>query len=748
MTNILNYEERADVEKCKYILTLSDDILISEMYNPTEINQDGFIQKKETYIRQLKKWCILMVKNKGKLSQKYKYSNRLKTQGRKYVRGFGVQSLQCKLRGFLIGDFYKDIDMKNMHPTILKYICKKYLDYDNKYLNSYITFRNELLKKHKITKKEVLVAMNSDKTINSNNPFLLRIDKEFKIIQKKLWEKEGLYEAFKDPNKKNRKGSFLNTLCCIYEDKILTEVKEELKVDYSVPMFDGFLIDNDLCGDDLIFKLNNYTKKYGISWVEKDHNKDIVISPELIDSDLISSSCPGYEQTKILFEEQHFLIEEPLIFIKENESNYYLYNKTDFITLVADFQYWDYCEKKREMIEKPFFDKWIKDNTRRKYSKIDFLPKIDNNENIYNSFKGFENIPGKEFEPINIDLFLDHVNLLSNSDLNVNNFLLDYLAHLIQKPYEIPETAILMKSRQGAGKDTLIDFIEKIIGVKYTKRTEKLDELFGQFNDSLKNKLIVQIDEITGKDGFVNKESIKRLITTKRLNINEKGVKIYENNNYARVFIFTNNINPIAIPSDDRRFVVLKCGNVQTRDYYDKIYSNECMFNNDYIKSIHHYLLNRDISGFNPRNERPITDAYIDMQSMQQPPIYSFLSKIVNNTESLKDYFDNYLVHKKTSSIYIKPSEFKLGFTSYLNKENKLYCNHDYKTIKALLLDIGILCKDKKVKKISNQYYVINIEKVIDTLNNMGIKAEEIEELDMDEFEEFNNDNAEIDFLE
>ena len=147
-------------------------------------------------------------------------------------------------------------------------------------------------------------------------------------------------------------------------------------------------------------------------------------------------------------------------------------------------------------------------------------------------------------------LFLNHVNILSNEDPKVNKFLLDYLAHLIQKPYEIPETAILMKSRQGAGKDTLIDFIEKIIGVKYTKRTEKLDELFGQFNDSLKNKLIVQIDEIGGKDGFVNKESIKRLITTKRLNINEKGVKIYENNNYARVFIFTNNINPIALPSD------------------------------------------------------------------------------------------------------------------------------------------------------------------------------------------------------
>jgi len=744
MTNILKYEERADVEKCKYILSLSDDILISEMYDPVEINQDGFIQKKETYIKQLRKWCRSMIKNKGKLTQKYKYSNRLKTIGRKYVRGFGVQSLQGKLRGFLIGDYYKDIDMKNMHPTILKFICKKYLDYENECLDNYIKCREVLLKKHNITKKQVLVVMNSDKSVNSSNPYLLMIDKQFKIIQKKLWEKEGLYEPFKDPNKKNKKGSFLNTLCCIYEDKILTEVKQKLKVDYSVPMFDGFLIDNDLWEDSLIFKLNKYTKNYGIQWTEKEHNKDIVICPELIDSDLNESSCPGYEQTKILFEEQHFLVEQPLIFVKEDKSNYCLYNKHDFITLVADFKYWEYCEKKGEMLEKPFYDKWIKDTTRRKYSKIDFLPKIDNNENIYNSFKGFENIPGNEFEPINIDLFLDHVNLLSNNESNVNNFLLDYLAHLIQKPYEIPETAILMKSRQGAGKDTLIDFIEKIIGVKYTKRTEKLDELFGQFNDSLKNKLIVQIDEIGGKDGFVNKESIKRLITTKRLNINEKGVKMYENNNYARVFIFTNNINPIAIPSDDRRFVVLKCGNVQTRDYYDKIYSPECMFNDDYIKSIHHYLLNRDISGFNPRNKRPITDAYIDMQLMQQPPIYSFLSKILNNTDSLDEYFDNYLVHKKTSSIFIKPADFKVGFTSYLNTENKLYCSHDYKTIKALLLDIGILCKVKNVKKIPSQYYVINIEKITDTLKNMGIKAEEIEDLDLDEFEVFTNADTDI----
>ena len=122
MNNYLTFEEEANVERCKYILKLQDDILLSEIYDKDEINEDGVYWNSENYIKNIKKFCSKMIKNNGKLTQHYKYSNRLKTQGRKYVRGFGIQSLQHKVRGFLIGDIYNDFDIQNCAPTILKYI--------------------------------------------------------------------------------------------------------------------------------------------------------------------------------------------------------------------------------------------------------------------------------------------------------------------------------------------------------------------------------------------------------------------------------------------------------------------------------------------------------------------------------------------------------------------------------------------------------------------------------------------------
>jgi len=735
--NYLKYTEKVNLNKAKYLYKLDHDTLISEMYDPQEVNEDGHAWSVDTYIKQLKRFLKRIILKGGTLQQKYKYSSRLGNCGRIYVKGFGIQSLQAKIRGFLCDGIYKDYDMKNAHPTILKYVLKEHFNYESKLLNSYINKRQQYLDKYKCNKKQILICMNSDKIMKSSNILINDIDKEFKKIQKLLWEKEDFYPEYKDDKKRNKKGSFLNTICCIYENNILQKIAENEKL--AVPMFDGFFLDQfdegiEIDSDEIVKTLNKYTEEYGIIWDKKEHNKDINIDEDLL---LTDDNPSDYFGMKLQFEDQFFMIEEPLMFGKESEKDHYFYNKADFNTLTTDWSY-SVMDEEGGFQDKPFFIEWLKDKNKRKYKRVDFLPNFnieDIPENIYNTFKGFEVEADSDEIEADIQYFLDHLLLLSNSNIEVQQYLIKYLAHMIQKPQELPEVAILLRSQQGVGKDALIDFMEKIIGQDYVYRTENCEDLFGSFNPCLKNKLIIQLNELQGKDGFHNKEKIKNLITTKRVNINEKGIKQYSLTNYSRLFIFSNNLTPIEIPADDRRWMVIKCGNPKNREYYNKLYK---LYNDEaFIQSLYSYFKNYELKKFDPKTERVITDVYQSMQEQQTHPLYKYLLENFNSQNEYKNTFSKYIIHKKTNNILITSSVFYESFNSYLHYKKQLYFKHDFKTIKLLLSDIDVIHKSIKVKGEVRPYYIINQNKLIEVLKNKGIQEEEIEEIFSDEFDEF-----------
>ena len=123
MINIMEFTEYLDVENCKYLINLGNDRIMAEMYDPIEVNEMGFkIKDIDGYINRIKTFCKRAIFNKGEVIQKYYYSKKLQNKGRLFVRGFGLQSCQTSIRGFLIDKSYKDYDMVNAAPTILQYL--------------------------------------------------------------------------------------------------------------------------------------------------------------------------------------------------------------------------------------------------------------------------------------------------------------------------------------------------------------------------------------------------------------------------------------------------------------------------------------------------------------------------------------------------------------------------------------------------------------------------------------------------
>ena len=647
-TKNFEYYDKINVKKAKYVFNLSLEEFKYKFWSKLEIDQNGRGYELKTFFKGVKGMCQDVIRNKveGKeyalIKRKYRYSNN--KNGRIYVNGFGVQSLQTNLRRFLTGDYLHDIDIKNCHPNILNQLCVEYNNtHDEKlntfYLSTYIKDRDNVLNNNKIDKKSILICLNSDeiktnrkdKGFHTKNPFLIGLHQEKTEIFKKLISNTDYIKKYdiESTNDSNPISSKINKLFCIKENEIIQSV---IQSEICVPMFDGFMFDMN--------ESNIYAellKEDGhIQWALKNNKIDIDIT------DFDESESKDYDTIKSEFEKTACMINtSPIIYLRQNKNiNCKLtdiyYNKTSMI---------DLCEPLRvingEGKEEPFFNTWLKDKDKRQFEAFDFMPYLTKDKDttpahIYNTYNEFESdiIADVQTPEWFINCMRDN---LANDDDKCLEYYLDYVAHLCQKPWENPQIALVLKGSQGVGKDTTIEIIERIIGKAndYVHRTCNINEILPKdgFNSELKNKLLIQFNETDGRDSREAKERIKDHITREVNNIKEKYIAPYKQRNMARVIFSSNNESPVQFAHDERRFVLFKFGekHKQNTEYWDSIWDK--INNNDEINNLYSWLLKRDISNWNPKDKPKIRDYMVETREAI-PNHIKWLNDIINNGES------------------------------------------------------------------------------------------------------------------
>jgi len=727
------FQEQISISNAKYLLSLTDEQLKSLIKVDYCDNGEKTIWSPETYFKRMKKWLNIMVKfHNGKMIVDYNHSKTLVNCGRVYCEGFGVQSLQRQFRAFLTNDFYNDYDMINCHPTILLYLTKKFFPRtDIQYLESYVKNRKEFLEKYKVSKKQILVSINSKNPIKTKSLVVAKFDKELKTIQTLFFDKTPIdlkkYEGHKNNNKNNPKGGFLNTLLTIIENEILQlTIKHFKSSEISTLMFDGFHIIKELDIQGTLNKLNDITfEKFGIKWSHKIPDEIIEMDEGVIINE--DEFNKNYECIKPIFERTNCMIQNPLSYINEwndnGEKKFSIKNKTDFKDLNNHFM----CENivRGSVQEVEFFNLWLKDTQKRSYQKLDFIPKKINDKNIYNTFNGFNFHEFNESnETIDIELFIKHIAVLVNNEEESINYILNYLSHLIQKPYELPRVCLLFKSKQGYGKDLFINFLERLLGKQYIARTCDIDkEVFGDFNPILRNNLVLQLNELEGKHGFENKEKLKNLITAEQVSINDKNEKLYNQSNYSRVIICSNNLTPIEIPSDDRRFIVFQAQDQKpNREYFNQLVS--CLNNDLFIYSLYKYLKNRDITNLNLAEDRPITNAYNIIQRSCNNTFYEYLNDLTDNYEDIKDrYNSNVLINRNTKTLLVPPSILTKDYKAYLIDncyDFKIRSNY----INTMILNLDIKKTERVIDDKRTRLYKIEIDKLIEKMKTLDIYIE------------------------
>jgi putative DNA primase/helicase len=358
---------------------------------------------------------------------------------------------------------------------------------------------------------------------------------------------------------------------------------------------------------------------------------------------------------KNYFEEFHFKVMNPPCFGRLAYNKTSLLNKKELKLIYENIKV-DINEEKK----KDFIDMWLECEYIKTYEQVDFLPYPKKCEShVFNTFNGLrcERIQANDNE--DYEILLKHLKMLSGHDEKGFIYLLNYLAHLIQKPGELPRVALVFQSDQGVGKNVFFESFGRVfLGDEYVLQTAEMEKVIGRFS-MINNKLLIIMDETNGKDSFSNSDKIKNIITAEKIAWERKGIDGVNINNCGRYLFFSNNNTPVKIEPSDRRYVVYNCANDfrNNKEYFKKIVKS---FNNDnVVKSFYTYLKNIDISNWDSINDRPITEAYKDIKSATIPVSARFLINRIYEYESLELSTDDGFLNKK----YME----QIGATEFLN---------------------------------------------------------------------------------
>lgn len=156
--------------------------------------------------------------------------------------------------------------------------------------------------------------------------------------------------------------------------------------------------------------------------------------------------------------------------------------------------------------------------------------------------------------PGDVTPFLTHVEKLF-PDAGDRAIILAYMAAVVQHKGVKFQWAPVIQGCEGNGKTLLITCVERAVGERYTHMPNAQD-LNNRFTGWLRGKLFIGIEEISVIHKQEILESLKPLITNRRVEIQGKGQDQVTGDNRANFIMCTNPKEAIPISADKRRYAI------------------------------------------------------------------------------------------------------------------------------------------------------------------------------------------------
>ncbi len=176
------------------------------------------------------------------------------------------------------------------------------------------------------------------------------------------------------------------------------------------------------------------------------------------------------------------------------------------------------------------------------YEDYNFLPYPINVpqpvSDFFNLFLGFLAKPASEINKEIMDPIIWHVlNIICDGNEELNEYIWNWWAYLVQKPQKKPRTILVLKSTlQQCGKNIITDFIgDKVLGKHLHYATSNLEKILGRFNSAIQARKLIVMNETGMSNGDWHRFNghLKSLIMEGKVSIKRKGLELKRLNNFA-----------------------------------------------------------------------------------------------------------------------------------------------------------------------------------------------------------------------
>jgi putative DNA primase/helicase len=291
-----------------------------------------------------------------------------------------------------------------------------------------------------------------------------------------------------------------------------------------------------------------------------------------------------------------------------------------FVMLEGTLESWDTerrCRVRNVTIKENFnamYDIWIKSDHKRMIHNTDlvFNPKMQITEKQINMFSGMPitKLDNHSLEQLKAKCqgIYDLLYHICEQDDVIFAFTLKWLALPLQRPGTKLDSALLFHGFvQGAGKSLFFDKVmRKIYGMWSRKLGQGQMEM--DYTDWKSQNLFTVFEEISAPhDRFSVMGKVKDMITADTARIEKKFVDGWEESTYINFVFLSNEIQPLPIDKDDRRFLVSWPKHKLPKDIQARAAAE--LDNDEAIAAWYSYLLKVDMAGFDEHTVPPMTEA-------------------------------------------------------------------------------------------------------------------------------------------
>ena len=317
-------------------------------------------------------------------------------------------------------------------------------------------------------------------------------------------------------------------------------------------------------------------------------------------------------------------------------------NETKARSYFANYNFFIKDDKGKDKKIKPF-DVWNENIRRKKIKAIVMKPDNNIKNNELNLWKGLKYKNTGDYDIKKIQHILDHIKKVwANNDDELYVYIISWFSRILQEPHNKNQTCIALHSKEGVGKSIILELFGKIIGSDYYMECNDMDKIFGRFNASAINKLLIDFNETAWGGNKKMKGKFKSFITDSTIEIEKKGKDPLIIDSNANCVISTNEDWIADVKKDNRRFLFIECNNDilklsddEADEYFEPIYEFED------IQDLANYFYNYDISNYKPKKIKELnkkSDLYQSQIIQSADSLEQFLYLIIEKDIDLEDY--------------------------------------------------------------------------------------------------------------